>query len=213
MALTEEEKQKIIEEELFRKEQQEKLKTTSSQTNGIASLVIGVVSFFLGIFGIIIAPLGLYLGFKSKKIEKSPFAWAGIIVNSLFIVYIAVAILLGIATFNLVKDVQNEDTYTAVKHDNKYSKYLSVDSLGDKILDLTQADTDTQISVWNESELKKEFLALFPDFDAMRNFVKNRIKGDPLTAKLLTHINTIENKFFSGSIGAAEAHEALSVLK
>ena len=105
MALTEEEKQKIIEEELFRKEQRDKLKTTSSHTNGIVSLVLGVVSFFLGIFGIILAPAGLYLGFKSKKIEKSPCAWAVIIVNSLFIVYIVVVVLFGVATFNFVGEI------------------------------------------------------------------------------------------------------------
>lgn len=99
------------------------------------------------------------------------------------------------------------------KQTNNYAKYMSVNSIGQDILDLNGVDIGTQISVWNESKLKKEFLDVFPNFTSMKDFAKERIKGESLTAKLLEHINNIEKKFFDGTINHVVAKEELGLLK
>ena len=101
----------------------------------------------------------------------------------------------------------------ADKQKNNYDKYMSVNSIGQDILDLNGVDIGTQVSVWNESKLKKEFLKFFPDFEEMKNFVKKRIKGELLIAKLLEQINSVENKYFGGTITAEVAKQELGLLK
>jgi hypothetical protein len=54
---------------------------------------------------------------------------------------------------------------------------------------------------------------LFPDFGDMKNFVKDRIIGDVLQRKLLTQVNSVEDKYFSGAITADQAKQELSSLK
>lgn len=90
---------------------------------------------------------------------------------------------------------------------------MSVNSIGQDILDLNGVDISTQVSVWNESKLKKEFLKLFPDFTSMKVFAKERIKGESLIAKILEHINNVEKKFFDGTITAEAAKQELGFLK
>ena len=47
----------------------------------------------------------------------------------------------------------------------------------------------------------------------MKNFVNDRIRGKLLQDKLTHTINTIEDKFFSGTISAEQAKRELSSLK
>ncbi len=128
--------------------------------------------------------------------------------------FIFILIGLGFLYFvtNFVGDIQKEDeTYqnNEYQQEHKYDQYQSVDSIGQKILNLTGADTKTQIAAWNASELKQEFLELFPDFSDMKRFVKERVRGDTLKTKLLSQINTVESKFFSGTMNAEQAKQAL----
>ena len=90
---------------------------------------------------------------------------------------------------------------------------IAVDSIGQSIIDVTGADIKTQLDVWNSSMLKDEFLALFPDFSEMKNFINDRIRGKVLQDKLINSVNTIEDKFFSGAMNAEEAKRELSSLK
>ncbi len=99
------------------------------------------------------------------------------------------------------------------KQKNNYDMYTSVNSIGQDILDLNGVDIGTQIIVWNESKIKKEFLEFFPDFNSMKDFVKKRIKGELLIAKLLEQMNSVENKFFAGTINSEVAKEELGLLK
>jgi len=131
---------------------------------------------------------------------------------------IFIAIGVGFLYFitSLVGDIQEEDDrYQNLEYQqkHKYDQYQSVDSIGREILDLTGTDTATQIAAWKESRLKEEFLALFPDFDAMKKFVKERTRGDALQAKLLKTINDVEGNYFSGTMNAEQAKRALDLLQ
>jgi len=117
---------------------------------------------------------------------------------------------------NFIGGIQAEDEAYQNKDYNqerKYDKYQGVDSIGQGILDLTGADAKTQLAAWNNSMLKDEFLENFPNFDEMKHFVNDRIRGKLLQDKLNNTINTIEDKFFSGTMDAEQAKRELSSLK
>jgi len=117
---------------------------------------------------------------------------------------------------NFIGDIQEEDDRFAnedYKIAHQYNQYNSVDSIGQEILVVTEADETTQIAAWQASELKKDFLQLFPDYSEMKKFVKNRTRGDVLQKKLLHKINEVEGKFFSGTLNAEQAKQSLDSLK
>ncbi len=131
-----------------------------------------------------------------------------------------VYILLGIGFFyaitTYIGDIQKEDKVfrdSEYEQQHKFDQYIKTDSIGQSILDVTLADPKTQIEAWNSSELREEFLDLFPDFDTMRAFVKNRVRGEVLLQKLNKQIQTVEDKFFSGAMNAEQAKRALEKLK
>lgn len=117
---------------------------------------------------------------------------------------------------NFVGDIQAEDdAYKnndyAVEH--KYDKYHQVDSIGQPILVFDTADLKTQVDAWQASDLKQEFLTLFPDYAEMKKFVKERTRGEALQAKILKTIESVEGKFFSGTLNAEQAKQMLDSLK
>jgi len=129
-----------------------------------------------------------------------------------------IAIGLGFLYFvtHFVGDIQAEDDEYAnndYKQEHKYDAYKKVDSVGQDILDVTGANESTQLGAWNSSLLKDEFLDLFPDFTEMKNFIKDRLRGKILQAKLMKKVTGIEDKFFSGGITAEDAKRELSTLK
>ena len=132
------------------------------------------------------------------------------------LIFIAVGVGFLYFITNFVGDIQEEDDRyqnQEYQQKHKYDQYQSVDSIGQEILDLTGADAATQIAAWKESRLEQEFLTLFPDFDAMKNFVKERTRGDVLQAKLLKKIDDVAGKYFSGTMDAEQAKRALDLLK
>jgi len=131
-------------------------------------------------------------------------------------IYIAIGVGFFYLITTYVGDIQKEDKVfrnSEYEQQHKYDQYMTTDSIGQTILDVTLADAKTQVQAWNQSELKKEFLDLFPDFDTMKEFVKNRVRGEMLLKKLDTQISTVEDKFLSGTINAEEAKRALEKLK
>jgi len=117
---------------------------------------------------------------------------------------------------NFMGDIQAEDdaySNTGYKQERIYDKYQKTDSVGQSILDVTGANVKTQLGAWNHSLLKDDFLDLFPDFTEMKNFIDDRVRGKMLKDKLTKTVNTIEDKFFSGSITAEDAKRELSTLK
>jgi hypothetical protein len=118
-----------------------------------------------------------------------------------------VYILIGIGFFYVVTDfvggIQEEDDryrnnqYT---QEHQYDKYQSVDSAGESVLNVSELDLNKQVLAWNASPLKEEWIALFPDFSAMKMMIKERVQGTPLTTKLISLANEAEDKYFSGAL-------------
>ena len=132
----------------------------------------------------------------------------------LIFIAIGLGFLYLVTTF--VGDIQEEDEkYQNLEYQSKhqYDQYQTVDSIGREILDLTGTNADIQIEAWNQSRVKQEFLGLFPDFDAMIKFTKERTRGDALQAKLLKNIDNVEGKYFSGTVNAEQAKRELDLLK
>lgn len=101
--------------------------------------------------------------------------------------------------------IQNDD----YQKEHRFDDYNGKDSIGQGILDLTDASPSVQIEAWNTSGLREEYLRLFPNFSEMKRFIDDRIRGAALQAKLLNSIHTVEDKFFSGEMGMEKAKRAL----
>jgi len=132
-----------------------------------------------------------------------------------FFIYVMAAAAVMYYLIGFIGDVQEEEakySNEGYMKDHQYDEYKSKDSIGRNILNLLGADHKTQVNVWNESKLKKEFLLLFPDFQEMKKFSQERIIGNYLRKKLLFRINLVEDEFFSGKISAPEAKKELSNL-
>jgi len=132
------------------------------------------------------------------------------------LVFIAVGIGFLYFVTSFVGDIQEEDNKfqnLEYKQKHKYDQYNTVDSIGREILDLTGTDAATQMAAWKESSLKQEFLTIFPDFDEMKKFTKERIRGKILEIKLFKKIDEVEGNYFSGTINAEQAKRELDLLK
>ncbi len=110
---------------------------------------------------------------------------------------------------NGLQDDEESLQNSSYKKSRNYAQYKTVDSIGQTILDFTDVDEKTQIDVWNQSSLKKEFLELFPDFLAMKDFVDDRLVGKALQNKLKKQIKRVEDRFISGEITADDAKRQL----
>ena len=132
----------------------------------------------------------------------------------LALIAIGIGFFYVVTTF--VKDIQKDDKVfrnSEYEQQHKYDEYMTTDSIGQPILDVTLADVKTQVAAWNQSKLRQEFLTFFPDFDAMREFVKNRVRGEALLKKLNSQINSVEDKFLTGTIDIEQAKRMLQKLK
>jgi hypothetical protein len=89
---------------------------------------------------------------------------------------------------------------------------MKTDSIGQTILDVEGESEDVQVSAWNQSKLKHELIEYFPDFDTMKLFAKERVRGEILHSKLYQHIDSVEKRFFSGEIDAEKAKKELETL-
>jgi hypothetical protein len=130
-----------------------------------------------------------------------------------FFVLIGVGFLYFITQF--VGDIQQDDKFQneEYKQKHQYDMYKSVDSIGRSILDVTDVPIGTQVQAWNNSELKTEFLKIFPDFTDMKTFIQERVRGDALKARLTASVDDAESQYFSGAMDAEQAKRSLSSLK
>jgi len=132
------------------------------------------------------------------------------------LIFIAIGLGALYLVTNFIGDIQAEDDAYRNKDyviAHKYDQYKSVDSIGQPMLVVNDADAKTQVAAWNASIVKEEFFELFPAYAEMKKFVKDRIIGDTLQAKLLKTIDTVEGKFFSGTLSAEQAKQMLGSVK
>jgi hypothetical protein len=133
-----------------------------------------------------------------------------------FMVFLAVGIGFFYVVTTYVGDIQKEDVKyqnSEYQGEHQFDEYYTTDSIGQDIIDATLADPVTQMKAWNQSNLKQEFLELFPDFDTMKVFIKSRVRGEPLVGKLTKGVSDVEDKFFSGTYTAEQAKRALAHIK
>lgn len=130
-------------------------------------------------------------------------------------IFIAVGVGFLYFITNFVGEIQEDDNLqnSEYKEKHKYDAYHNVDSIGQEILDVTDAATSVQVAAWNASMLKKDFLLLFPDFSEMKVFVDERVRGKVLKEKLINSLNDAEDKYFSGKMNAEEVKRSLETLK
>ena len=133
------------------------------------------------------------------------------------LIFIAVGIgfLYFIKTF--MHDVAMDDTIqygnkAAIERDKGYDRFVRMDDTGESILDVSEAPENVQTEAWNNLSFKDDMAELFPDFDTMRTFVRNKVKGEPLKSKLLKKIKDVEDAFLSGRMPSEDAKEALKHL-
>jgi hypothetical protein len=133
------------------------------------------------------------------------------------LIFIAVGIgfLYFIKTF--MHDVAMDDTLqygnkAAIERDKGYERFVRTDDTGESILDVTGVPENVQTEAWNHLSFRNELSELFPDFDTMRTFIRNRVKGEPLRTKLMKKIKDIEDAFLSGRMPSEDAKEALKHL-
>lgn len=115
-----------------------------------------------------------------------------------------------------VGEIQAEDDKYAnreYKKAHKYDTYYAKDNVERVVLEFSGSDINKQIEVWNNTPFKEELIALFPDFESMKAFARDRIHGEALSQKLLSEITIAEDKFISGDISAKQLKDALRHLK
>ncbi len=132
--------------------------------------------------------------------------------RSEFILLIVVGALFGYFFFGYLQKSEGDADPTvfgqkaSIKEDAKYHRK---DSIGQPILDLTLAPQENHINIWHRSPLKQEFLSLFPNFSAMKNFAKDRIIGEDFQNRLLAEVTAAEDDYFTGKTSQREAEERL----
>ena len=113
---------------------------------------------------------------------------------------------------NVITEVKSESSALQTvddKRKNALSKYNTTDSIGQEILDVTLAAHNIQIEAWNVNDLKIEFIGLFPNFDEMKIFIKERTRGTYLKNRLNTLTNNIEEEYLGGTIDVEHAKRML----
>jgi len=131
------------------------------------------------------------------------------------LIFIAVGLGFMYLVTNFVNDLQEEDHQlqsTAYQKKHRFDKYMKTDSIGQSILDVAGESPEVQILAWNQSKLKHELMEHFPDFDAMKRFAKERVRGEILPSTLYQHIDSVEKRFFSGEIDVVQAKKELETL-
>ncbi|CAA6816856.1 MAG: Unknown protein [uncultured Sulfurovum sp.] len=131
-----------------------------------------------------------------------------------------VFIMIGFAFFyvvtNFVGGIQEEDEdyqNNKYKQEKNYAKYNGVDSVGRETVNVIGVDEKTQLKVWHQSMVKKDFLALFPNYNEMKSEINQRVIGDGLKNKILKHIDKVEGAFFSGGLTVEQAKHSLDSLE
>jgi len=134
-----------------------------------------------------------------------------------FFIYVLIGLGFFYVVTHFVNDIQEEDeSYKSPTYlkEHRYDKYMSTDAVDRPILNLRGADIGTQVSAWNNSNLKNELIALLPHFDQMNMFVQERIHGgDALQQKLKKLLKSIEDRYISGVMTVEEAKYELDALK
>ena len=132
-----------------------------------------------------------------------------------FLAYMAIGIGFIYLITNFIGDIQESDENlrnSAYDQKHQFSQYYGKDSIGRDVLNLYGVDVQMQISAWNESKLREEYVEFFPDFSEMNKFVKERVNAKELSAKLAKQLTDIEDRFLVGTVSMEQAKIELGKL-
>ena len=131
------------------------------------------------------------------------------------LIFIAVGLVFMYFVTNFVNELQQEDEQlqsTGYQKKHSIDQFMKQDSIGQDILDVEGESAEVQVAAWNQSKLKHALIGYFPDFDTMKLFAKERVRGEILRNRLHQHIDSVEKRFFSGEIDAEKAKKELETL-
>ena len=135
--------------------------------------------------------------------------------RSELLLYVIIASIFGYFLLGYVKNSEGGGDKSVYGHKASIqadAKSHHRDDIGQIILDFTATPHNEQADIWKRSPLHQQFMDLFPDFAAKRDFVQDRIIGESFQQRLLKRINAVEYDFFSGMITQREAKEKLDLL-
>ncbi len=118
------------------------------------------------------------------------------------LILVVVGVVFGYFMLGFVKDSEGtgDDTITINLGSDGDSSLLGKNSIGETTIDLSTVARSEQANEWRKSSLHSEFMDLFPDFSAMKDFVNDRVLGDSFQKRFLAKISSVEDDFFSGKI-------------
>lgn len=129
------------------------------------------------------------------------------------LVYLALGVVFVYVIMNLTKIADEGDLAVNSYYRMNYNNYEGINNEGQIIVDFSELSNAKQVDAWNGHPLRKEWMSLFPDFSAMRAFIKNRVKGEVLPTKLTVVLDGIEKKYYAGKINMEQAKQRLGKLK
>jgi len=132
-----------------------------------------------------------------------------------FVVFVGVGIGFFYLITDFVGDIERDDGYptdTEYKYEHQYDQYIRIDSVGRKVLDVAGLSQQKQFEAWKKSGLSKECLELFPDFDEIKRFVKDRVINPDFKEALLAKVMHTEKLFLQGKITSDQARKELESL-
>jgi len=133
-----------------------------------------------------------------------------------FMIFIAIGIGFFYLITNFVGDIEKDDGYPTTsleQQEHKYDKYISSDNVGRIILTVNGISRKEQIEAWNHSSIKVDFMSFYPDFDEMKNVIKERVMTQDFRDYLLKQVTTIERKFLGGKIDTEQAQRELEQIR
>lgn len=94
-----------------------------------------------------------------------------------------------------------------------FDKYHKSDFNGDSVLDLSTLSLEEGKKVWLDSDVKRNIISNFPNFDMMIQMIDNQLVKSETKTFLLDKFNEVEVKYLSGDIDSVTARNILMYLR
>ncbi len=126
-------------------------------------------------------------------------------------IFMAIGVIGIYVLMGFMKKVQTSDSLATpdVMLAEADKKHYRKDAIGQTVLAFSGESYREKFDIWKRSPLHAEFMNLFPNFMAMKDFAKDRILDLAFEEKLSKKIDAIETEYFSGKISDMQAKEKL----
>lgn len=129
------------------------------------------------------------------------------------ILFVVVGVVFGYFLLGFIRSSEGKGDDTVVINTNfgGDTSLQKKDIIGRNVIDLSTTSESLQSEAWLNSALHNEFMDIFPNFTAMREFATQRVEGEPFQQQLLDKISEVEDDFFSGRITEDVAKKNLDI--